>query len=89
MSHTQHDQKKVLARVRKIRGQLEGVERMLTEQRGCYEILQAIAACRGAMNGLMATVLEEHIRFHVMEQKGRQAKFGAEEVISVVKSYLR
>lgn len=92
MSHTHVDKKKLLARVRRIRGQVEGIERMLEDEKDCYETLQAIAACRGAMNGLMSEVLEGHIRSHIVEEKKEnfdKVKQAGEEVISIVRSYLK
>ena len=58
MSHTQKEKKALLNRVRRLRGQLDGLERALEEEQGCYEVLQQIAAVRGAVNGLMGQVLE-------------------------------
>ena len=54
MSHTTREKTKLLNRVRRIRGQMEAVERALEEERGCAEVLQLIAGVRGAINGLMA-----------------------------------
>ena len=92
MAHTHHDKKKLLARVRRIKGQVEGLERMLEEEKDCYLTLQAIAACRGAFNGLTAEVLEGHIRFHIVEEKKEnitEIREAGEEVISIVRSFLK
>jgi DNA-binding FrmR family transcriptional regulator len=64
----------------------------LTAEKECSEVLQLIAACRGAMNGLMAEVLEDHIRFHVGGEgkKGKSAgDSDTEDLVSVVRSYLK
>ena len=58
MSHLIRDKKKLLNRVRRIRGQLNAIERDLEEERDRTSTLQTIAACRGAMNGLIAQFLE-------------------------------
>jgi DNA-binding FrmR family transcriptional regulator len=92
MAHTIHDKKKLLNRVRRIRGQVEAVERALEGEDECSPILQTIAACRGALNGLMAEILEGHIREHVLDP-GRKAT-GAQreataELIDVVRTYLK
>lgn len=55
----------MLTRVRRIKGQAEGLERALNAETECLAILQQIAAIRGAVNGLMAEVLEGHIRTHL------------------------
>jgi len=88
MAHISSDpDKKILARVRRIRGQIEGIERAIEESTDCYSILQQTAAARGALNGLMAELIEGHIRHHVLEdtKKGK----GTEELIDIVRSYLR
>jgi DNA-binding FrmR family transcriptional regulator len=88
MAHISSDpDKKILARVRRIRGQIEGIERAIEESTDCYAVLQQTAAVRGALNGLMAELVEGHIRHHVFRdtQNGR----GAEELIEIVRSYLR
>jgi len=92
MGHTVHEKTKLLARVRRIRGQVEAIERALEAEVGCADVLQVIASVRGAMNGLMAEVMEDHIRFHVVdparERDPDKAK-GAEELIDVVRTYLK
>ncbi len=89
--HTTREKKKLLNRVRRIRGQMEAVERALEDEQGCADVLQRIAGVRGALNGLMAEVLEDHIHWHVAgealttEQRGE----GAAELIEVVRAYLK
>ena len=92
MAHTIRDKEKLLNRVRRLRGQVEAVERLLENESECTDILQQIAACRGSINGLMSEVLEGHIRFHLVERgtKRKSHKGNAvEEVIAIAKSYLR
>jgi DNA-binding FrmR family transcriptional regulator len=92
MAHIIKNKKKMLDRVRRIRGQVEGVERALNEERDCSEILQTIAACRGAINALMAEIIEGHIRFHVVNPEGKlkaQQDEAVEELVDVVKAYLK
>ena len=92
MAHTTKDKKKLLSRVRRIRGQVEAIERAIDTDQECFSVLQLMAACRGALNGLMAEVMEGHVRFHVLSPNGRrnspQAK-AAEELIDVVRAYLK
>ncbi len=92
MSHTIHDKHKMLNRVRRIRGQVEGIERALEEERDCTSILQTVAACRGALNGLMSKIIEGHIREHVLDPNAAIAEDrseAAERLIDVVKAYLK
>lgn len=92
MGHTIKNKERLLARVRRVRGQVEAVERALEQEKGCAAVLQMVVAARGAMNSLMAQVIEDHIRLHVVDparerQRGRAR--GAEELIEVIQSYLR
>jgi DNA-binding FrmR family transcriptional regulator len=92
MAHTVRDKKKLLNRVRRIRGQLAAVEAALEAEKDCSTILHTLAACRGAINGLMAEVVEGHIRHHLVdpddEPTSGKAK-AAQELIEVVNAYLK
>lgn len=90
MSHTTREKSKLLARVRRIRGQVEALERGLEAERGCAEVLQQIAAVRGAINGLMVEVMEDHIETHLAAADSEtRRREGADELIDVVRSYLK
>ncbi|HXO30253.1 MAG TPA: metal/formaldehyde-sensitive transcriptional repressor [Thermoanaerobaculia bacterium] len=91
MSHVIRNKTKLVQRVARIRGQLDAVARALDEGIECGEVLRVIASARGAMNGLMAEVLEDHIRAHVFggEVAGSSGSQAAEELIDVVRSYLK
>lgn len=92
MSHTTKHKAKLLARVRRIRGQVEAVERALEAEIGCADVLMLVASVRGAINGLTAELMEEHILHHVVdpsrEQDADRAR-GAQELIEVVRTYLK
>jgi DNA-binding FrmR family transcriptional regulator len=92
MSHTTKDKQKLVLRAKRIQGQVEALVRVLTEERDCSEVLQVMSAARGAMNSLMAELLEGHIRSHVLNRKQKptsQQAMAADEVIDMVKSYLK
>ena len=92
MSHTTKDKRKLLSRIRRIKGQSEAIERALEGGGECEDILQLVASCRGALNGLMAELIEGHVRFHVLspEQKTLPSQVeAADELISVVKRYFK
>jgi len=90
MSHTFQDKAKLLARVRRIRGQVEAIERALENELGCADVLQLVASVRGAMNGLTAQLIEDHLRHHVVEPSGEGDRMrGADELIDVVRTYLK
>jgi DNA-binding FrmR family transcriptional regulator len=92
MAHTIREKTKLLNRVRRIHGQIVAVERALESEKECGDMLQLIAGIRGAINGLMAEVLEDHIRCHVVDPTkdthSEQAK-GAQELIDVIRTYLK
>lgn len=92
MSHTIREKEKLLNRVRRVRGQVEALERAIAEEKGCADVLHLIVAARGAMNSLMAEIIEDHIRMHVVdpaiERNPARAK-GAEELIDIVQAYLK
>jgi DNA-binding FrmR family transcriptional regulator len=90
LSHTTKDKKKMLSRIRRIKGQADAIERAVEGGGECEDILQLVASCRGALNGLMAELIEGHVRFHVLSpgQKTLPSQLeAAEELISVVKRY--
>ncbi|WP_027996962.1 metal/formaldehyde-sensitive transcriptional repressor [Simplicispira psychrophila] len=91
MAHTVAGQKPLLARVRRIQGQTSALEKALLAETDCAAVLQQIAAIRGAINGLMAQVLEGHLREHVsaagLQESERTA--GMDQVAAVLRSYLR
>jgi DNA-binding FrmR family transcriptional regulator len=91
MAHVIREKKKMLDRVRRIRGQMEAVERALESDAECSQILHTIAACQGAINGLMAEMIEGHIRFHVVDPgknpNSPQAQ-AAEELIDIIRKYV-
>ncbi len=90
MAHTIRDKKKLLARVRRIKGQCEAIERALIAESECGLTLQLIAGARGAMNGLMAEVLEQHLVSHVLDgATPRERDRAAGELVDVVRAYLR
>ena len=92
MGHTVRGKSKLLARVRRIRGQVEALERALEAEKSCSDILHQIAAVRGAINGLMSNVIEDHIQTHVanpaITDDAERAQ-GADELIDVIRSYLK
>jgi DNA-binding FrmR family transcriptional regulator len=90
MAHTVREKAKLLARIRRIQGQATALEKQLAEEGDCIAILQQIAAIRGAVNGLMAAVIEGHLMDHVVkESQQKQREQDANVVLQVIKSYLK
>lgn len=90
MAHTTRDKDKLLNRTRRIRGQVEAIERALMEERDCGEIMHLLAACRGAVSSLTAEVLEGHVRDHIIDPTGETKRArAAQQLIEVLKTYVR
>jgi len=91
VQQTPREKQKLLFRIRRLRGQFAAVERALTAGDECADILMLLAAIRGAVNGLMAEILEDHIRLHMMdpEQKVDSPEELAEDLIALVRAYLK
>lgn len=91
MAHTVRDKKKLLIRIRRIQGQSYALEQALNDEVDCAEVLQQIAAIRGAVNGLMTEVLDGHIREHIARDKisPRQRAKDVEQVSRILRSYLK
>lgn len=90
--HTARDRLKLLARVRRIRGQVEAIERALSSEASCESVMHLIAGARGAMAGLMAQVVEDHVLTHLVdpaEHPGALNREAAEELLEVVRTYLK
>ena len=90
MSHTTKNKAKMVSRARRIKGQVEAIERALEGESECEDILQLVASCRGALNGLMAELIEGHVRYHVLPAAARADASqveAADELIAVVKRY--
>jgi DNA-binding FrmR family transcriptional regulator len=92
MSHTIREKQKLLARVRRIRGQVEALERALVDEAGCEPVMHQIVGIRGAVAGLMAEVVEDHVRNHLVGPQKNAASLdtrAAEQLIDVMHSYLK
>jgi len=92
MSHTTREKQKLLARVHRIRGQVEGIERALDSEAGCEQVMHLIAGVRGAVAGLMAEVIEDHVRSHLVDAEKHPKALNAdaaEQLLEVVRTYLK
>jgi FrmR/RcnR family transcriptional regulator, repressor of rcnA expression len=86
----QREKLKLLNRVRRVRGQVEAVERALEQEQGCAAVLHLIVAARGALNSLMTEVIEDHIRANVVDPaRDAERTRGADELIEAVQAYLK
>ncbi len=88
MSHTIHGKSKILPRVNRIKGQLDAFAKAIESDQDCYQVMQLLASCRGALNGLMGDVIEEHIREHIVEADNKKmAAESGEELVEIMKSF--
>ena len=86
----QRERLKLLNRVKRIRGQITAVERALGAEDECPDILMQLAAVRGGVNSLMAEVLEDHIRLHLVgKSEAAMAPDIAEDLIDLVRAYMK
>lgn len=92
MTHTIEKKDKLLARARRLRGQVEAVERALEREAGCETVMHLLASARAAMAGLMAEVVEDHLFTHLVDQEKHPEALNidaAEHLLSVVRTYLK
>ena len=88
MSHSSREKLDLVSRTKKIVGQLESVLRALNDDDSCAEVLQRLSAARGAINSLMAELMEDHIRNH-MPRNSKSSQEAADDVIQIVRTYLK
>ena len=90
MSHTHREKAKLLARVRRMKGQMEAVERALESGQPCNDVLQLLASIRGALSGLTGEVMEDHLREHVLLAEDEKARAQAvDELSEALRTYIR
>jgi len=92
MAHTIKNKEKLLARIKRIKGQVGAIETALEKEEDCVELLQTVASCRGALNGLMAELIEGHVMDHVVgppRKTNSEQLRAAEKLLQVVKTYFK
>jgi DNA-binding FrmR family transcriptional regulator len=92
MSHVAKEKTKLLNRLKRLRGQVEAIERAVVADDECADVLQQATACRGALDGFIAEVIEDHIREHMVNPRAERETpevLAAEELIEIVHQYLK
>lgn len=92
MSHVVHEKQKLLNRVRRLRGQVDAIERALEAESSCTQVMRLLTAARGALNGMMAEVVQDHIQMHMMaanRKPAREEVTAANELVAVLRSYIK
>lgn len=91
MAHVASEKTKLLNRLRRLKGQLDALERAVDADSECARVLQQATACRGALDGFIAEVIEDHIREHMVDETAAEddpRRQAAEELIAIVHSYI-
>jgi DNA-binding FrmR family transcriptional regulator len=92
VAHTAAEKKKLLARVNRLQGQLQSIRTAIEDERECADVLQQIAACRGAINSLLVEIIDGEIRFHVLSKNSkldsREAQ-AAESLVAILHRYIK
>jgi DNA-binding FrmR family transcriptional regulator len=92
MGHVAKEKAKLLIRLRRLRGQIEAIERAVNADEECTGVLQQATSCRGALDGFIAEVIEDHIREHMIDPRAGRTEArveAAEELIDIVHQYLK
>ena len=87
MNHPNHDQQ--LSRLRKIEGQVGGIQKMILERRYCIDILTQLRALQGAIQRVEKNILEDHLN-HCVQQAITQsdpvaAQRKIQEIVKILK----
>lgn len=91
MSHVAKEKQKLLNRIKRLKGQIAAIERAIDADVECARVLQQATACRGALDGFIAEVIEDHIREHMVDPdaaRDEPRNQAAEELVAIVHSYL-
>ena len=85
------EKQKLLSRIKRLGGQIDAVERSVTEGDECADILMLLAAIRGGVNSLMAEILEDHVRLHILHphRNGESPEELTEDLINLIRAYLK
>ena len=87
MSHL-HQDKKVLNRVKRLKGQIHAIEEALNDQSSsCISVLQQVVAIKGAVNGLMNELIEQHLTEHVIKDTQAVDEAELQEFLKLLKRY--
>ena len=89
MAHIATNKPKIINRLKRIKGQIEGIERLVDNEGECIKTLQTLAACRGAINGLFSELAQEHLAHHVVSNPTKPTKRykAAIELAEIIKTY--
>ena len=90
MTHTANEKVKLINRLKRIKGQVEAIERSVGDDHACVRVLQQATACRGALDAFIAEVIEDHIRGHMVDPAAGEddpRRLAAEQLVEIVHAY--
>ncbi len=91
MNHVEKEKKKLLNRLKRLKGQIGALERAIEDDSACTRVLQQATSCRGALDGFIGEVIEDHIREHMIDPataRDDPRTVAAEELVEIVHAYL-
>jgi DNA-binding FrmR family transcriptional regulator len=92
MGHVAREKQKLMNRLRRLRGQIAALERSVDADEECAGVLRQATSCRGALDGFIAEVIEDHIREHMLGDdidRDDPRSAAAEELVDIVHQYLK
>lgn len=92
MAHAVAEKLKLLNRIRRLRGQIDALERAVDSEQGCSEVMRLLTTARGAINGIMAEVVEDHIEMHMIDPDRKRSRIeqqAAAELLEVLRTYIK
>jgi DNA-binding FrmR family transcriptional regulator len=92
MSHPVIRRKKLRNRIRRLAGQIEAIERALDNRSDTDEVMRLLTAARGAISGIMAEVVEDHIRTRMIGDERNPSKDelkATDELLDALRTYIR
>jgi len=92
LAHVVAEKQKLLNRIRRLRGQIEALDRAVEAEEGCSEVMRLLTTARGAINAIMAEVVEDHIVLHMVDPKRKPTRAeqqAADELLDVLRTYIR
>jgi len=92
MGHVSREKVKLLNRLKRLRGQIAALERSVDADEECADVLRQATSARGALDGFIAEVIEDHIREHMVDPRAAPQDprvAAAEELVEIVHQYLK
>ena len=87
------DQRAILARLRRIEGQVRGIHAMVEQERYCIDVLQQVSAVTRALQGVALSLLDDHLAHCVVhaveaggEEKDRKLREASDAIARLVRS---